>query len=83
MAFFKKLKEKLFRSSSKLEEGLSAIFEDGGELSNDQDALGQATYKDNALGEESFKTNFQPVKADNEQNLVLGVNSFYDYDIHS
>ena len=31
MAFFKKLKEKLFKSSSKLEEGLDAIVEDGGE----------------------------------------------------
>ena len=32
MAFFKKLKERLFRSSSKLEEGLDAIVEDGGEV---------------------------------------------------
>lgn len=31
MAFFKKLKDKLFKSSSKLEEGLDAIIEDGGE----------------------------------------------------
>ncbi|MEQ8895798.1 MAG: signal recognition particle-docking protein FtsY [Roseovarius sp.] len=31
MAFFSKLKERLFRSSSKLEEGLDAIVEDGGE----------------------------------------------------
>lgn len=30
MAFFKKLKDRLFRSSSKLEEGLDAIVEDGG-----------------------------------------------------
>ena len=30
MAFFKKLKEKLFKSSSKLDEGLDAIIEDGG-----------------------------------------------------
>lgn len=32
MAFFKKLKDKLFRSSSKLEEGLDAIVSDGGEV---------------------------------------------------
>ncbi|WP_424984715.1 signal recognition particle-docking protein FtsY [Microbulbifer sp. S227A] len=32
MAFFKKLKDKLFKSSSKLEEGLDAIVEDGGEV---------------------------------------------------
>ena len=31
MAFFKKLKDKLFKSSSKLEEGLDAIIEEGGE----------------------------------------------------
>ena len=31
MSFFKKLKTKLFKSSSKLEEGLDAIVEDGGE----------------------------------------------------
>jgi fused signal recognition particle receptor len=31
MAFFKKLKDRLFKSSSKLEEGLEAIVEDGGE----------------------------------------------------
>ncbi len=31
MAFFKKLKDKLFKSSSRLEEGLDAIVEDGGE----------------------------------------------------
>ncbi|MCF6234195.1 MAG: signal recognition particle-docking protein FtsY [Rhodobacteraceae bacterium] len=30
MAFFKKLKDRLFRSSSKIEEGLDAIVEDGG-----------------------------------------------------
>ncbi|MBO9398305.1 signal recognition particle-docking protein FtsY [Shimia sp. R9_2] len=32
MAFFSKLKDRLFKSSSKLEEGLEAIVEDGGEL---------------------------------------------------
>lgn len=31
MAFFSKLKDRLFKSSSKLEEGLDAIIEDGGE----------------------------------------------------
>lgn len=32
MAFFKKLKDRLFKSSSKIEEGLDAIVEDGGEV---------------------------------------------------
>ena len=31
MAFFKKLKERLFKSSSKIDEGIEAIIEDGGE----------------------------------------------------
>ena len=31
MGFFKKLKERLFKSSSKIDEGLDAIIEDGGE----------------------------------------------------
>ncbi|KAB7616371.1 signal recognition particle-docking protein FtsY, partial [Amylibacter sp. SFDW26] len=30
MSFFKKLKDRLFKSSSKIEEGLDAIVEDGG-----------------------------------------------------
>jgi len=30
MAFFKKLKDRLFKSSSKIDEGLEAIVEDGG-----------------------------------------------------
>lgn len=35
MAFFRKLKERLFKSSSKIEEGLDAIVEDGGETAID------------------------------------------------
>ncbi|MGB3247114.1 MAG: signal recognition particle-docking protein FtsY, partial [Sulfitobacter sp.] len=31
MAFFKKLKERLFKSSSRIDEGLEAIVSDGGE----------------------------------------------------
>ena len=31
MGFFKKLKKRLFKSSSKIDEGLDAIVEDGGE----------------------------------------------------
>ena len=32
MSFFGKLKDRLFKSSSKLDEGLEAIVEDGGEI---------------------------------------------------
>ena len=31
MSFFKKLKDRLFRSSSKIEEGIDSIVNDGGE----------------------------------------------------
>jgi fused signal recognition particle receptor len=31
LAFFKKLKDRLFKSSSKIDEGLEAIVSDGGE----------------------------------------------------
>ena len=43
MAFFKKLKERLFKSSSKLEEGLDAIVKDGREPFDEQDLPDQAT----------------------------------------
>ncbi|WP_294220799.1 signal recognition particle-docking protein FtsY [uncultured Shimia sp.] len=39
MAFFSKLKDKLFKSSSKLDEGLEAIVEDGGEESEAAEAV--------------------------------------------
>lgn len=39
MAFFTKLKDRLFKSSSKLEQGLDAVVEDGGEVEADQPAL--------------------------------------------
>ncbi|MFU1478178.1 signal recognition particle-docking protein FtsY [Roseovarius sp. C7] len=48
MAFFKKLKDKLFKSSSKLEEGLDAIVEDGGSE--------EAIAADPAQGTESLAT---------------------------
>jgi len=38
MAFFKKLKDRLFNSSSKIDEGLEAIVSDGGELESETDA---------------------------------------------
>ncbi|MXY33536.1 MAG: signal recognition particle-docking protein FtsY [Boseongicola sp. SB0664_bin_43] len=41
MAFFAKLKERLFRSSSKLDEGLDAIIEDGGNVNGDPGAAAQ------------------------------------------
>ncbi len=40
MAFFSKLKERLFRSSSKLDEGLDAIIEEGGSVEEAPGAMG-------------------------------------------
>ncbi|MEO1343387.1 MAG: signal recognition particle-docking protein FtsY [Pseudomonadota bacterium] len=42
MAFFKKLKERMFKSSSKLDEGLDAIVEDGGEEAAPEITLSEA-----------------------------------------
>ena len=41
MAFFSKLKERLFKSSSKLDEGLDAIIEDGGSVDGAPDAVAE------------------------------------------
>ncbi|MDB9727915.1 signal recognition particle-docking protein FtsY, partial [Amylibacter sp.] len=48
MSFFKKLKSKLFRSSSKIEEGLDAIVDNEEQVEdnislNDEDITGQET----------------------------------------
>jgi len=48
MAFFKKLKDRLTHSSSKIDEGLEAIVEDGGE-----ESLADASPHDNAAPEQS------------------------------
>ena len=48
MAFFSKLKDRLFKSSSKLEEGLDAIVEDGG-VAQEADAPGPSEDEDIAL----------------------------------
>ncbi len=42
MAFFKKLKDRLFKSSSKIDEGLEAIVGDGGALESDAEAQAEA-----------------------------------------
>jgi fused signal recognition particle receptor len=42
MSFFKKLKDRMFKSSSKIEEGLDAIVEEGGEVEVEQIAVEDA-----------------------------------------
>ena len=46
MGFFKKLKERLFKSSSKIDEGLDAIIEDGGEAEEVELEEGLKTQKE-------------------------------------
>ena len=56
MAFFKKLKERLFKSSSKIDEGLDAIVEDGGreeEIELEQDLILQKEANDFIASDQS------------------------------
>ena len=57
MAFFKKLKERLFKSSSKIDEGLDAIVEDGGEAEEvelDQTPTSQKVAADLNLNDQAY-----------------------------
>ena len=56
MGFFKKLKERLFKSSSKIDEGLDAIIEDGGEAEEvelEEDLKTQKETIDYAINEQA------------------------------
>ena len=56
MGFFKKLKERLFKSSSKIDEGLDAIIEDGGEAEEvelEEDLKTQKETNDYATNEQA------------------------------
>ena len=70
MGFFKKLKERLFKSSSKIDEGLDAIIEDGGEAEEvelEEDLKTQEEIVDYAKNDQ---TDIKPVLIDSqlEQN---------------
>ncbi len=70
MGFFKKLKERLFKSSSKIDEGLDAIIEDGGEAEEvelEEDLKTQEEIVDYATNDQ---TDIEPVLIDSqlEQN---------------
>ena len=60
MAFFKKLKDRLFKSSSKIEEGLDAIVEDGGV---EEDALQEDTAQAEADRAESERLEAERAEA--------------------
>ena len=73
MGFFKKLKERLFKSSSKIDEGLDAIIEDGGEAEEVELEEGlKKTQKETVEFSTSVEAEIEPAPLDPklEQNVL-------------
>ena len=72
MGFFKKLKERLFKSSSKIDEGLDAIIEDGGEAEEVELGEGLKTQKEKVEFATSVEAEIEPAPIDPklEQNVI-------------
>ena len=72
MGFFKKLKERLFKSSSKIDEGLDAIIEDGGEAEEVELEEGLKTKKETVEFATSVEAEIEPAPIDPklEQNAL-------------
>ena len=73
MGFFKKLKERLFKSSSKIDEGLDAIIEDGGEAEEVELEEGlKKTQKETVEFSTSVEAEIEPAPIDTklEQNVL-------------
>lgn len=72
MGFFKKLKERLFKSSSKIDEGLDAIIEDGGEAEEVELEEGLKTQKETVEFSTSVEAEIEPAPIDPklEQNVL-------------
>ena len=72
MGFFKKLKERLFKSSSKIDEGLDAIIEDGGEAEEVELEEGLKTQKETVEFATSVEAEIVPAPIDPklEQNAL-------------
>ena len=72
MGFFKKLKERLFKSSSKIDEGLDAIIEDGGEAEEVELEEGLKTQKETVEFATSVEAEIEPAPIDRklEQNAL-------------
>ena len=72
MGFFKKLKERLFKSSSKIDEGLDAIIEDGGEAEEVELEEGIKTQKETVEFATSVEAEIEPAPIDPklEQNVL-------------
>ena len=72
MGFFKKLKERLFKSSSKIDEGLDAIIEDGGEAEEVELEEGLKTQKETVEFATSVEAEIEPAPIDpNLEQKVL------------
>ena len=61
MGFFKKLKERLFKSSSKIDEGLDAIVEDGGEVEEVELKEDLKTQKETVDYDASDRVEIEPI----------------------
>ena len=72
MGFFKKLKERLFKSSSKIDEGLDAIIEDGGEAEEVELEEGLKTQKETVEFATSVEAEIEtaPIDPKLEQNAL-------------
>ena len=72
MGFFKKLKERLFKSSSKIDEGLDAIIDDGGEAEEVELEEGLKTQKETVEFATSVEAEIEPAAIDPklEQNVL-------------
>ena len=72
MGFFKKLKERLFKSSTKIDEGLDAIIEDGGEAEEVELEEGLKTQKETVEFATSVEAEIEPAPIDPklEQNAL-------------
>ena len=72
MGFFKKLKERLFKSSSKIDEGLDAIIEDGGEAEEVELEEGLKTQKETVEFATSVEAEIEsaPIDTKLEQNAL-------------
>ena len=70
MGFFKKLKERLFKSSSKIDEGLDAIVEDGGEAEEVELEEELKTQKETVDDATNYQTDIEsvPIEPQLEQN---------------
>ena len=66
MGFFKKLKERLFKSSSKIDEGLDAIIEDGGEAEEVELEEGLKTQKETVEFATSVEAEIEPAPIDSK-----------------